>query len=237
MQNLQNNPCKNVTIPKGETKEQEFYSTEEISRLLTLLEDEQMKYQVFFNLAVFGGLRRSELCGLEWKDFDFDSGIMLVQRTLSYVPGEGLFINDTKTKKSRRYIKLPSHIIELLKQFKAEQEAERTTIGSKWHVSDRLFVTWEGKPMHNNTTYTWLKRFCERKNMRFCNIHSLRHFHCSLLINVGVDVATVSHQLGHSCQTTTGNIYIHQFQEAQARTSNIIANALDFTKKKKPLPT
>ena len=41
---------------------------------------------------------------------------------------------------------------------------------------------------------------------------------------------TVSATLGHSQVTTTLNIYAHSFQEAQARASETIANALPFKK-------
>ena len=86
--------------------------------------------------------------------------------------------------------------------------------------------------MHNNTPYFWFKEFCEKKGIRFCDIHSLRHLHASLLINAGVDVVAVSGDLGHAQVSTTSNIYCHMFQEAQARTSQAIAEALSFDKKK-----
>ena len=61
----------------------------------------------------------------------------------------------------------------------------------------------------------------------------MRHLNASLLINAGVDVVAVSGDLGHSQVSTTSNIYCHMFQEAQARTSNAIAEALSFDNKKK----
>ena len=61
----------------------------------------------------------------------------------------------------------------------------------------------------------------------------MRHFNASALINQGVDAASVSSALGHSCIGTTTNIYCHVFQQAQARVSDAIANALDFKSKKK----
>ena len=61
------------------------------------------------------------------------------------------------------------------------------------------------------------------------------HLHASLLINAGVDVATVSAELGHTNSTTTLGIYTHEFQEMQARTSDIIENALNFQSKKEPV--
>ena len=61
------------------------------------------------------------------------------------------------------------------------------------------------------------------------------HAHASILINAGVDVATVSADLGHSTPTTTLGKYTHEFQEAQAKTSHIIENALCFSQKKEPV--
>lgn len=61
----------------------------------------------------------------------------------------------------------------------------------------------------------------------------LRHLHASMLINAGVDVVAVSGDLGHSQASTTTNIYCHMFQEAQARTSRAIADALIVDKKEK----
>ena len=84
--------------------------------------------------------------------------------------------------------------------------------------------------MNNNTPYFWLKEFCEENNFRFCDIHSLRHFYASALINEGVDAATVSGALGHSTITTTTSIYCHVFNQAQARAGDAIASVLDFKK-------
>jgi len=98
MQMLQNNPCRNVTVPKGEPKEREFYTIEEVERLSELLQDAPMKYRVFFNLAIYSGFRRSELLGLEWKDIDFDEGLVHIRRTSNYVAGEGMYTDTTKTK-------------------------------------------------------------------------------------------------------------------------------------------
>ena len=86
--------------------------------------------------------------------------------------------------------------------------------------------------MNNGTPYLWLKELCDKNNLRFCDLHSFRHAHASILIHAGVDVATVSADLGHSNSMTTLGIYTHEFQEAQARTSDIIAETLNFDKKK-----
>lgn len=65
--------------------------------------------------------------------------------------------------------------MDMLKELKAEQDKERIRLGDKWIETDRLFVKWDGRPMHNNTPYFWFTEFCEKNNARFCDIHSLRH--------------------------------------------------------------
>ena len=177
-------------------------------------------------------MRRGEMLGLEWKDINFETGIVHIQRTSNYTKARGIYTDTTKTENSVRFIKLPPEVLAILEQFRAEQESEKQRLGSKWIESDRLFTKWNGMPMNPQTPYGWLKEFCEKHGMPFYGIHSFRHLHASLLINAGVDVVAVSGDLGHAQVSTTSNIYCHMFQEAQARTSQAIAEALSFDKKK-----
>ncbi|MBP3856346.1 MAG: site-specific integrase [Ruminiclostridium sp.] len=230
MDMLSTNPCTKVTVPKGEKKEKSIYTIDEVKQLFELLEAAPLKYRAFFMLAIYGGFRRGEMLGLEWKDIDFDTRVVNIRRTSNYTNKNGTFTDTTKTKSSQRSIKLAETVINVLRNLKSEHDTMREELGNQWIENDRLFVQWNGKPMANNTPYTWLKRFTEKNGMRFCDVHSMRHFHASLLIFAGVDPATVSADLGHSAISTTTGIYVHMFQEAQARTSDVIANALDFSK-------
>lgn len=83
------------------------------------------------------------------------------------------------------------------------------------------------------STFSWI---AARLSDRYVFI-LFGHLHASLLINAGVDVVTVSADLGYSTSLTTLQIYTHEFQSAQARTSDIIENALKFDKKKEPTVT
>ena len=232
MDMLSENPCKRVSVPKGEKKEKEIYTLEEIEQLFGLLEEAPLKYRTFFTLAIYSGFRRGELLGLEWKDIDWEGRVISVRRTSNYTADKGTYTDTTKTKKSQRSLKFPFVVMDLLKAYKAEQDEEREKLGSKWIDNDRLFVKWNGEPMNNNTPYFWFHEFCEEHNFRFCDIHSMRHFYASALINEGVDAAAVSGALGHSVIGTTTSIYCHVFQQAQARAGDAIASVLDFSGKK-----
>lgn len=230
---LSYNPCQNVSVPKGEAKEKDIYTLEEISKVFELLdmEDVPTKYCVFFKLAVYSGFRRSELLGLEWKDIDWKNNLISVRRTSNYVAGKGMYTDTTKTQKSQRTLKFANYVMEILSKLKDEQDKEIEQLGDKWCYTDRIFVGWDGKPMNINTPYKWFRDFCTKNNLKFCDIHSLRHLNASLLINGGVDIVAVSGALGHSQVSTTGNIYSHMFQEARAKNSEVIAAALNFDEK------
>ena len=222
------NPCRKVTIPKGEVKEKPIYSQEEMAKLLTAIKGEPTKYKAFFFLIAYSGFRRSEMLGLEWKDVDFENNIISVKRTSNYTSGRGIYTDTTKTKRSKRVLKISPYIMNILKELKAEQDDEAFRLGDKWEDCDRLFVKWNGKPMNNQTPYGWLKEFCEKNDMPFYGIHSFRHFTASALISSGLDVVTVSGALGHCNSGTTLNVYAHMFQNAQARVAQAMDGAFRF---------
>lgn len=228
------NPCSKVTIPKGEVKEKQIYTPAEVERFLTLLNNEPLKYRTFFYLMIYSGFRRGEMLDLEWKDVDFENNIISVRRTSNYTAKKGVYTDTTKTKRSQRTLKFPQFIMDMLKEYKDEQDAEALRLSDRWVETDRLYVKWDGRPMQNGTPYFWLGEFCEKHGLPFYGLHSFRHLFCSLLVNQGVDIVTVSGALGHSCVSTTSNIYCHMLQEAQAKVSDAVANALDFSKNKEP---
>ncbi len=227
---VRDNPCRGVTLPAMVKEERKVYSIEEAQRFLELLEQEPMQWRVFFTLAIYGGFRRGELFGFEWKDVDFDSGVITVSRTSNYTPDRGVFTDTPKTKGSQRSLKLSDSVMQLLRQYRAEQTAERLPLGSQWVDSDRLFTSWNGAVIHPSSASNWLERFCGRTGMRKVNVHSFRHLNASLLINSGADVKTISAVLGHAQTTTTLNIYAHTFAVAQAKATDAVADALSLKK-------
>ena len=75
-------------------------------------------------VAVCLGLRRSELMGLKWSDFDWINGTVLVQR--------GVVANRTdavKTKYSKKQLPLDPALIAMLQDWRQMSEFKATTIG------------------------------------------------------------------------------------------------------------
>ena len=190
-------------------KEIKIYTIDEAKILLSTLKHVPFKYQIFFTLAMLTGLRRGEILGLEWNDFDLDKCNVRIKRTSNYTPKEGIYTDVTKTEKSQRFIKIPKELSKLLKLYQNSQQFDfRNRKGKGLDIvkTDRLFTQANGKPMHPNTPYKWLERMCQ--------------------INAGIDAVTVSATLGHSTPTTTLNIYSHCFEENKTKSVDIVNTAL-----------
>lgn len=229
---LNYNPCQKVTVPrniKNRTnagKEKKIYTKEQARELLKMLSESTMMFRVYFTLCMFTGCRRGELLGLEWKDFDYTQNVVHICRTSNYSLRKGMYTDTPKTEKSNRIIALPPEIMELVKQFKSERDIYIKEMGTQWNDTERLFTAADGRPMHVNTPYTWLKKLCEKNNFPFYGIHTFRHFFASAEIEAGVDPVTVAAVLGHSTPQTTLSTYSHYFQEARVKVRNVIADVL-----------
>ena len=224
---VRDNPCKNVTLPSDPEKDRSIYTLEEVQKMLDLFKSESeanYKFTVFFTLAVFTGLRRGELLGLEWKDIDWEHQLLKVVRTSEWTKELGIYTDTPKTKSSRRMLKLPADLLAELRRYREWQNAYKAKLGSKWVECDRLFTKINGEPMGIRSPYKYFEKFCARTGMRFVSIHSFRHFNASALIMNGVDVKTVQACLGHNDVNTTLSIYAHSFQEAQARAMICVAD-------------
>ncbi len=221
------NPCDRVEPPKAERYEAEYLDENQAHELLTCLQSEPLQYRTIITLLLYTGMRRGELCGLEWSDIDFKNSLIDISKSSLYLPERGIFDDTTKTQSSNRVIKIPSAVIELLTEYKRYQIAERLKLGDKWIDSKKVFTQWNGKPIHPDTITGWFAHFIRRHNLPPIHLHSLRHTNATLLIASGADLRTVSKRLGHSNMTTTANIYTHAIKSADERAAELLGDILN----------
>lgn len=155
----------------------------------------------------------------------FDNNKLRVRQSSQHVPGKGTITKKPKNESSIRIITLPDIAINLLKEYKAKQNEIRLEMGDLWQDSDRLFIQFNGAPMHPDTISKWFSKFIKRNNLPKLTYHGLRHTNASLLIGQGVDVKTISGRLGHARASTTTDIYSHLLkrpdEEAAQKLDNI----------------
>ena len=86
-------------------------------------------------------------------------------------------------------------------------------MGVHWHDEQAVFTQEDGKRMCVHSPTKWFPRFLKRHGLPSMNLHGLRHTGASLLISNSMDIASVSHRLGHSRISTTLDIYSHPYEE------------------------
>ena len=221
------NPCSRVEVPKVDTKEAEYLDEVQAQELIRCLQSEPLKYRAMVIVLLYTGMRRGELCGLEWSSIDFKNSLIDINKSSLYLPEHGIFDDETKTAASKRVMKIPSEAVTVLQQLRREQIAERLKLGDKWIDTNKVFTRWNGEPIHPDSVTGWFARFIKRNNLPPIHLHSLRHTNATLLIASGADLRTVSKRLGHSNMTTTGKIYAHAIQSADERAAEMLGDILN----------
>ncbi len=86
--------------------------------------------------SLLAGVRTEEARALRWPEVDLDAG------TVAVPLGAGR--GDTKTRKSRRVLKLPTRATEALREYRKRQAAERLQAGERWQDHDLVFCREDG---------------------------------------------------------------------------------------------
>ncbi len=223
---LYDNPCRRVEAPRKEYKEAEYMDEYEAQRMMECLQDEPIKYRAAVTVLLYTGMRRGELCGLEWGKLDLDSGLADINKTSQYLPNRGIFDDDTKTVMSRRVIRIPSPAVQVLREWRTEQNIQRLKMGDRWIDSGKVFTQDNGNPICPATLSKWFGDFIKRYDLPPIHLHSLRHTNATLMIAAGADLRTVSKRLGHSNMSTTSDIYTHAIRSADERAAELLEDIL-----------
>lgn len=199
------------------------------------------QHKIFFNIALFGGLRKGELLALTWDDINFENNTIRVSKAVSVVNGQHI-IKQPKNNTSNRIVTLPDTVMKLIKRLKMEQNEKKLSLGDYWEDSGYLFTQENGKLMNYSTPYHTFKDLIVKYNNSILNddsipddskdglllpnipLHGLRHTSATLLISEQVDIRTVSARLGHAQTSTTMNIYAHSLKESDKKASDKLEN-------------
>jgi integrase len=211
---IPSNPAARVKPPKVQKKIAACYDEKEVAQLLEAVSREELKHQVLVYLALFTGLRRGELMGLEWEHIDFKEGTVTVEQASQYIPGQGTFTKTPKNESSTRVISIPPFLVDMLQQYKKEQAKARLKVGDLWQGPDRIFTTWDGRPGHPEWPSQWFSKFIKKHELPPLNFHGLRHTAATMMLNAGVPAKVVSGHFGHANIGTTYDIYGHFLKSA-----------------------
>lgn len=181
-------------------------SPEQARQLLTTLRGHHN--EALYALMLSTGLRRGEALGLQWSDFDRNTGVLRISRQLKR-EGTRIVTTDTKTSLSRRAVNLPEPMLRALLDHEERQRAARGRLGSSWADTGYIFTSSVGTPIDPRNLYREFQTVCRSAGLGDWHPHELRHSAASLMLAQGVKIQVVSKVLGHSSIRMTADVYGH----------------------------
>jgi integrase len=216
---------KRPTIKRSEAR---YLTAGEVGRLLEAATSDRL--QPLIVLMLGSGLRRGEALALHWRDVDLSAGHVRVRWTLARVDRQLVF-NEPKTDKSRRFVSLPSPVVEMLRRHRAALAAEQlaAVVWAPWEGHDDLvFPTHIGTPTDPRNALRAFEGIAQRAGLTGVTLHTLRHSAASALIASGAHLKVVQELLGHSSYGITADIYSHVAMEQQREAAERLGEAFPW---------
>ncbi|NCA92357.1 site-specific integrase [bacterium] len=199
-----------IDFPKRPPNEIKCMNAEQARKFYATLKDfPDIRSKTAMMITLLTGIRRGELCGLEWKDIDWKNSEIKIQRSITTIGGYGVICKDPKTETSKRTLSISEEMIEQLKEYKSWQDKEKAKWGDRWVDIDRLFTMLNGDRINPSTIHNWLNAVTDAAELPRVTLHSLRHTNITLSILAGVPLITVSGRAGHARTSTTTDVYSH----------------------------
>ncbi len=206
---VSSNMINSIRLPKVENKEIQIFSMKEQRMIESILFQQGNIRSLGILLAFYTGIRLGELCALKWSDFDFETGIMSISKTVSRVKSKQteekktmLIVGTPKSQKSIRKIPLPAFFQSIYKELQSTETNK-----------DYYLFSGTRKPADPRTYQKQFKKILFKIGVKDCKFHAIRHTFATRALELGVDIKTLSEILGHSNVTITLNIYAHSMIE------------------------
>ncbi len=214
---------------------------DQVKYLLNYVTKCEKDYSTFCILAIpaLSGLRRGEICGLKWKDIDFENKLIDVARQrmqagsgiVEKVPKMGDDNGKTRFERRQRYAALPDVLAVLLKKVWQQQteimDNEPSPEDYVYRTKMNMVRSELPRPGKVSKRFVELQERCNkvRKNQNLeplpiIRLHDLRHTFISICINGGVNHLYVSANCGHRHEdrhmSTTIKVYWHDNEDRTA---------------------
>lgn len=191
-----------TTLPQKDAKQVNIPTEEEIKLILKDCKGKEIELPIL--LAIWLGLRASEIRGIQWSDIV--DGRLHICRAM--VDGEdGPEVKKTKTVSGDRWIKLPQYIIDLINATPRKNE---------------FVVQLTGRAM-----YMRFYRMCNRLKIPHYRFHDLRHTAASISVLLGVPTKYSQQRMGHATDNMLRTVYEHTMRNKEDEYADRIDSYFD----------
>jgi len=206
----------------GGTTVARVWTAQELATFLAFAQDQRL-YPAL-HLTAHTGMRRGEVTGLKWADFDANAKRISICRTIQSLAGRPVEFG-AKTRTSRRCVDLDDTTVELLQRWRRTLKRDRLPHSA----DDWMFCNTTGRFLNPESISQLFVRTQRRSGLPRIRFHDLRHTHASLLVANGVPIKVVTERLGHAHPAFTMHTYQHLLPgmsaEAATRFADLVAAA------------
>lgn len=211
---LARNPAALATPPAVREQRRAWWTPEQVGQFLTWAAGRDNFPAGLVDVLVDIGGRRGEMLGLRWADLDLDAGTARIARQLVRNPEtKQLEYRPTKRPRSKATVGLHPGTVASLRRRKAQQAAERLTMGAGWPGPDSvhtdLVFTWpDGRAIDPDTLTGMVARLSVLAGLPRLTPHGLRHSFASAALAARVPVEVVAARLGNTPRVVQ-EVYAH----------------------------
>ena len=196
---LKINPCQSVeSIGKHKSQEKVIYRLEQFKKLINYCDDEIDI--VIFTTLYFTGLRKDELFALTLADIDFNKRIINIDKSYQRINATDV-VTSPKTPNNYRKVAIPEFLEDLLQQYIKHQYLKNPSTPFFTHH----YVKARGRLIKAQNKAELNRKF---------TIHSFRHSHVSLLIDLGYSPTVVADRIGDTVDTVL-KTYSHLYASSK----------------------
>lgn len=174
-------------------------------------------------LALFCGLRKGEIQGLKFCDFDVQNRTVTIERQITSNPiipkGQSkieqyeVVERAPKTENSCRILRVPDVVIQELEKRELLINGNKDRLGSAYVDKDYISCQTNGLPHAVTSFNNALLKLCKRNALPHITVHGLRHMYATILVEQGVPLIKISALLGHASVNTTFEYYCDVMDE------------------------
>lgn len=224
---VSHNPCIGVRLPKADKKSGRALNLDELPVFLMNLDRLSPDIKVAFELALFLGMRRSEICGLRLEHIHDDYLDIKETRHLLIENGEhNEVVSDTKTEGSAAYIALPQFLKEDIDALIEYHKIQSDKYGELYEINDYLILAPNGTKINPGRINNILHDYVKEIGIENVTLHQLRHTYASLVNHFGADIVELASQMRHSNANVTLTVYTHMVKSV-AESSKKWAEKMD----------